>query len=57
MINLMLQNRQPVIYGDGEQTRSFSDVNDCIFCIDKLATDKKLHLKSSTLDQMKIIFQ
>ena len=35
MINLMLQNRQPVIYGDGEQTRSFSDVNDCIFCIDK----------------------
>ena len=42
MINLMLQNRQPVIYGDGEQTRSFSDVNDCIFCIDKLATDKNI---------------
>ena len=39
MINLMLQNRQPVIYGDGEQTRSFSDVDDCIYCIDKLATD------------------
>ena len=42
MINLMIQNRQPIIYGDGEQTRSFSDVNDCIFCIDKLATDKNI---------------
>ena len=42
MINLMLQNRQPIIYGDGEQTRSFSDVNDCIYCIDKLATDKSI---------------
>jgi len=42
MINLMLQNRKPIIYGDGEQTRSFSDVNDCIFCIDKLATDKNI---------------
>ncbi len=42
MINLMLQNRQPVIYGDGEQTRSFSDVYDCIYCIDKLTTDKKI---------------
>ena len=39
MINLMLQNRQPIIYGDGEQKRSFSDVDDCIYCIDKLATD------------------
>lgn len=37
MINLMLQNKRPIIYGDGEQTRSFSDVDDCIFCIDKLA--------------------
>ena len=42
MINLMIQNRQPIIYGDGKQTRSFSDVNDCIFCIDKLATDKNI---------------
>ncbi|WP_440613971.1 NAD-dependent epimerase/dehydratase family protein [Candidatus Pelagibacter sp. HIMB1748] len=39
MINLMLQNRQPIIYGDGEQKRSFSDVDDCVYCIDKLATD------------------
>ena len=42
MINLMLQNRQPVIYGDGEQKRSFSDVDDCIYCIDKLATDPSI---------------
>jgi len=39
MVNLMLQNRQPVIYGDGEQTRCFSDIDDCIFCLDKLMTD------------------
>ena len=42
MINLMLQDRQPVIYGDGEQKRSFSDVDDCIYCIDKLATDPNI---------------
>ena len=38
----MLQNRQPIIYGDGEQKRSFSDVDDCIYCIDKLATDPNI---------------
>jgi len=42
MINLMLQNRQPIIYGDGEQKRSFSDIDDCIYCIDKLATDPNI---------------
>ena len=30
MINLMLQNRQPVIYGDGNQVRCFSFVQDVI---------------------------
>ena len=45
MINLMLQNRRPVIYGDGEQTRSFSDVEDCIYCIDKLALSEKINPK------------
>lgn len=30
MANLMLQNRQPVIYGDGNNVRCFSDVRDCI---------------------------
>ena len=42
MINLMLQNRQPIIYGDGEQKRSFSDIDDCIYCIDKLTLDPNI---------------
>ena len=42
MINLMLQNRRPIIYGDGEQKRSFSDVEDCIYCLDKLITDENI---------------
>ena len=42
MSNLMLQNRQPIIYGDGEQKRCFSDIDDCIYCLDKLITDKNI---------------
>lgn len=38
MINLMLQKRSPIIYGDGNQKRSFSDIDDCIYCLDKLIT-------------------
>ncbi|MGH7041914.1 MAG: NAD-dependent epimerase/dehydratase family protein [Acetobacteraceae bacterium] len=30
MTNLMLQNRSPFIYGDGEQMRCFSHVEDCL---------------------------
>ena len=37
-----MQNRQPIIYGDGKQKRCFSDIDDCIFCLDKLLTDKKI---------------
>ena len=37
MINLMLQGRQPIIYGDGEQKRCFSFVHDDIDCLSKLA--------------------
>lgn len=37
MINLMLQGRQPIIYGDGEQKRCFSFVQDDIDCLKKLA--------------------
>ncbi|HRC32781.1 MAG TPA: NAD-dependent epimerase/dehydratase family protein [Bacteroidia bacterium] len=37
MINLMLQGRQPIIYGDGEQKRNFSFVQDCIYCLEKMA--------------------
>ncbi len=42
MINLILQDRQPVIYGDGNQKRSFSDIKDCIFCLDKMLTDPNI---------------
>ena len=42
MINLMLQNKRPIIYGDGEQKRTFSDIEDCIFCLDKLLTDPNI---------------
>jgi len=42
MINLMLQKRQPIIYGDGEQKRCFSFVQDCIQCLDKLAFQKNV---------------
>jgi UDP-glucose 4-epimerase len=37
MINLMLQNRQPIIYGDGTQMRCFSFVQDDISCLKKVA--------------------
>ena len=42
MSNLMLQNRQPIIYGDGEQKRCFSDISDCLYCMDKLISDKSI---------------
>jgi len=37
MINLMLQGRQPIIYGDGEQKRCFSFIQDDIKVLEKLA--------------------
>ena len=40
MINLMLQGRQPIIYGDGTQMRCFSFIDDCIFCLKEMATRK-----------------
>ena len=33
MANLMLQGRSPYVYGDGEQTRCFSHVEDCLSCL------------------------
>ncbi|HXV15234.1 MAG TPA: NAD-dependent epimerase/dehydratase family protein [Gemmatimonadaceae bacterium] len=38
MINRMLQGKQPVIYGDGEQVRSFSFVQDCVDPLLKMGT-------------------
>jgi UDP-glucose 4-epimerase len=37
MINLMLQNRQPIIYGDGSQRRCFSFIDDCLYCLKEMA--------------------
>jgi UDP-glucose 4-epimerase len=42
MINLMLQKRSPIIYGDGKQKRTFSDIEDCIYCLDKLIADPNI---------------
>lgn len=36
MANMMLQGRQPIIYGDGTQKRCFSHVDDCLSCLIKL---------------------
>ena len=38
MINRMLQGKQPIIYGDGEQTRCFSFVQDCVDPLVKMGT-------------------
>ena len=36
----MLQDRQPVIYGDGEQIRCFSDVEDDLDVLEEMAFSK-----------------
>jgi UDP-glucose 4-epimerase len=38
MINRMLSGKQPIIYGDGSQTRCFSFVGDVIFCLERMGT-------------------
>ena len=42
MINRVLQNKPPIIYGDGSQMRCFSFIDDCIFCLEKLAFDQNI---------------
>lgn len=42
MINRMLQGKQPIIYGDGEQTRCFSFVQDCVDPLVKMGTQPGL---------------
>jgi UDP-glucose 4-epimerase len=43
MINRMLQNKQPIIYGDGEQKRCFSFIQDCVYCIEKAIIQDNLN--------------
>jgi UDP-glucose 4-epimerase len=42
MANLMLQGRQPFVYGDGSQRRSFSYVADVVPCLARLGFDAGL---------------
>lgn len=39
MINLMLQDRQPIIYGSGKQKRCFSYIDDCLQCLVQMGTN------------------
>ena len=43
MINRMLQNKAPIIYGDGEQKRCFSYIDDCISCLLPMLDQKNLN--------------
>lgn len=42
IINRNLQGKPAIVYGDGEQLRCFSYVDDCIFCLEKLALDSSI---------------
>ena len=52
MVNLMLQ-KGPIIYGDGNQTRCFSDIDDCIQCLDKMCLDPNVKYETINIGQMK----
>ena len=43
MINRMLQKKPPIIYGDGEQKRCFSYIDDCISCLIPMLNQKNLN--------------
>ncbi len=42
-INRNLQNKPAIIYGDGEQKRCFSYIDDTIYCLEKMALDKNIN--------------
>ena len=42
MINRNLLGKPSIIYGDGLQTRCFSYVGDCVFCLEKLVLDPNI---------------
>ena len=43
IINRMLQGKAPIIYGDGEQTRCFSYIDDCLSCLIPMLDQKNLN--------------
>ncbi|HSQ97462.1 MAG TPA: NAD-dependent epimerase/dehydratase family protein [Rickettsiales bacterium] len=42
MINRMLQEKQPIIYGNGEQKRCFSFIDDVVYCLQESLTRKSV---------------
>jgi len=48
MINRNLQGKPSIIYGDGLQTRCFSYVDDCVYCLEQLALNPEI--KSETVN-------
>jgi len=43
MINRILQNKQPVIYGDGMHKRCFSFIDDVIYCLERVLVQDNLN--------------
>ena len=43
MINRILQNKAPIIYGDGNQKRCFSYIDDCLSCLIPMLDQKNLN--------------
>jgi|TARA_B110000259_G_scaffold180147_1_gene220510 UDP-glucose 4-epimerase len=43
MLNRMLQGKAPIIYGDGEQKRCFSYIEDCLSCLIPMLDQKNLN--------------
>jgi len=43
MINRMLQKKPPIIYGNGEQKRCFSYIDDCLNCLIPMLDQKNLN--------------
>ena len=43
MLNRILQNQAPIIYGDGEQKRCFSYIDDCLNCLIPMLDQKNLN--------------
>lgn len=41
-INRMLKGQQPIVYGEGDQLRCFSDIDDCIHCLVRLGLDDNI---------------
>ena len=43
MLNRMMQGKPPIIYGDGEQSRCFSYIDDCLSCLIPMLDQKNLN--------------